>query len=297
MAILSVNNKQFPGGNALPGGSTTPGVGAGAVAQQSAPTLALPDPAHAGQYLTYVFLFWNVTGATNSGIHSEANLEIHVGTSDVTATAWYVLTGTDGPPWTGVYTYAFSESQDKFLTDIPIDHTTPAAAWTPGNQKVETKAAVAPAGVNIVAESNLHGEAFDLWLTYSGGTAVGPNLHVDTNAAIWAAIAYYKVQAPVPPYGPGILDAIEAWQGIRNKLELVADPGPDDLWRMKELLDKARLQDFASQEDALSQVINTIDKMSKMQVRGNLAAVKAQRTRLAAAQKMLEDKLNTKTGK
>ena len=291
MPVLTVQNKQFTGGTLLPGGHSTP-VPAGAVAHESAATLALPDPAHAGQYLTYVFLFWNVSGATNSGIHSTADLDIHIGTGDVIATAWYVQTSTGDGPWTGVYTYAFSESLDKFLPDIPIASVNPSAAWTAGSQKVETKAAVAPSGVDITAVSTIGTEDFDLWLTFSGGTVVGSTLHAAPNAAIWAAIAYYKKPEVSPPdFDFGIIEAVEEWQRIKDKLLLVADPGPDDLWRIKKLLEKAKTEEVLGREDELSRVVSSLDRMTAVQVRGSLAAVKAQITRLEAARKMLEETL------
>jgi hypothetical protein len=290
MPILTVQNKQFTAGNSLPGGHITP-VPNGALAHESAATLALPDPNNPGEYDTYVFLFWNISGASNSGIHSTADVDIHISTNDVAATAWYVKAG-GGNSWTGVYTYAFSESQDQFLTDIPIASVSPAAAWTPGNQKVETDAQVAPSGVDITADPNIGGEDFDLWLTFSGGTVLGPVLHADANTAIWAAIAHYKVPEDVTPgFDYGLLHLIEEWQEIRNKLLLVADPSPEDLWRIQKLLDKSRIQEALGQEDELSRVVDTLDQMTEVQVRGSLAAIRAQQVRLKAASRMLEKSL------
>lgn len=289
MPILTVQNKKFTSGDSLPGGHTAPVMG-GAIALESAAPLAIPNPSNPGEYLNFVFLFWNISGASNSGIESNANISIQIGTKDVTATAWYVQAGGPGPAWTGVYTYAFSESQDKFLTDIPIASVTPAAAWTPGNNKVETDAQVAPAGVDIYADNNIGGEPFDLWLTFSGGTVTGSKLHADTNAAIWAAIAHYGQQEGVIIPG-AFLEVMEEMQEIRNKLLLVADPGPDDLWRIQKLLDKAQLEETMGPEDQLTQVVSRVDSMTEVQMHGNLAAIKAQQVRLAAAEQILEETL------
>ena len=262
----------------------------GAIAQESAPPLAIPDPSNPGSYLNFVFLFWNISGASNAGIHSTDSVSIQIGTKDVSATAWYVQAGGGGPAWTGVYTYAFSEGQDKFLTDIPIASVTPSAAWTPGNNKVETDSQIAPSGVDIFADSSIGGEAFDLWLTFSGGTVTGNKLHADADTAIWAAIANYGQQDDgiIPGF---FVDVVEEMQEIRNKMVLVADPGPDDLWRIQKLLDKIQVEETMGHEDQLTDVVSKLDQMTEVQMHGSLAAIKAQQVRLAAAEQILEETL------
>jgi hypothetical protein len=291
MPILRVLNKKFTSGDALPGWSTTPTPG-GVIAKESAqPLLAIPDPANPGNNFTYSFLFWNITGASNAGIHSTAVVDIQISTKDVDATSWYVKVVKNGPLWTGVFTYAFSETQDKFLLDIPIASVNPSTAWTPGNNKVETEAQIAPSGVDIFADSDISGEKFDLWLTFSGGTATGVKLHADTNAAIWAAIANYKLtEGVVPPWG--IFEVWDELQEIRDRLTLVADPGPEDLWRIRKLLDRAQIEESLGLEDELTRVVSDLDRMTQVQMRGSLAAIKAQQVRLDAAMKMLEETLN-----
>jgi len=291
MPIYRVRKKKFTSGDALPGESTTPTPG-GVVAKEDAdPYLAIPDLANPGDFLTYSFLFWNITGASNAGIHSTEAVNIQIGTKDVDATSWYVKVGVSGPIWTGVFTHAFSETQDKFLLDIPIASVNPAAAWTPGNNKVETEAQIAPSGVDIFADPDISGEKFDLWLTFSGGTVTGVKLHADTNAAIWAAIANYKQTEDVlPPWG--LFEVWDELQEIRDRLSLVADPGPEDLWRIRKLLDRAQIEESLGLEDELTRVVSNLDRMTQMQMRGSLAAIKAQQVRLDAAMKMLEETLN-----
>lgn len=294
MPILTVQNKKFTSGDPLPGGHTTP-VPGGAIAQESAAPLAIPDPNNPGEYHNYAFLFWNVSGASNSGIFSTESISVHIGTKNVDVTAWYVKTGGPGPAWTGVYTHAFSETQDKFLTDIPIASVNPAAAWTPGNNKVETNAQVAPSGVDIFADTDIGGEKFDLWLTFSGGTVTGVKLHADANTAIWAAIANYAQPDDGPL--PGVFVQVwEEMQEIRDRLILVGDPGPEDLWRIQKLLDKARIEESFGMEDELTRVVSELDRMTQVQMHGSLAAIKAQQVRLAAAEQILEDMLR-KTSK
>jgi len=289
MPILTIQYKQFPGGNSLPGGSTTNAT-VNTQSNQNAPPLSQPDQNNPGKYLNYAFMFWNLTGAINSGIDSNSNVIIQIGSNSVTATAWYVQTGGSNS-WTGVYTYAFSEGQNQILTDIPIASVNPAAAWVPGQNKVETEASSYPSGVDIYADGSIGTEDFDLWLTYHGGTIVGNKLHVNPNAAIWAAIAFYKVPEEPPPFDLKVVDDFAAWQEIKNKLLLVADPGPEDLIRIRKLLEKVRKQDVYGEEDELTRVVSEIDKMNKVQVRGNLAAIKAQQVRLEAAEELLEDVL------
>ena len=288
MPVLTVQNKRFTSGDLLPGGHTTP-VPGNAFAQESAPLLAVPDPVNPGQYDNYKFLFWNVSGASNSGIHSTDTITIQIGTSNVSATAWYVKIGVGGSA-TGVWTYAFSETQDAFLTDIPIASVNPAAAWTPVSNKVETDSSVAPSGVDIFADNNIGGEEFDLWLTFSGGMITGNKLHAAPDTGIWAAIAHYaEPEGEIIP-GP-FVEVWEEMQEIRDRLILVADPGPDDIWRIQKLLDKAQVEETVGMEDELTRVVSKLDRMTQVQMRGSLAAIKAQQVRLAAAEQMLEEKL------
>ena len=293
MSILSVSNKLFPNGDPLPGGSTIPGISPYPglpISQSALAKFSLVDPADKTKYLDYAFLFWNISGAANPGIYSTANVNIQVGNNDINATAWYVKTGGNGP-WTGVNTYAFSEPQDMFLlTDVPIDHVDPPAAWTPaGGQYVKTVTAN-KTGVDIYALNTNKGEDFDLWLTFGGGTVTGSKLHANENAAIWAAIAYYKEPAPIqwPDTGkyrtkPGKIIYGDWANEVRIAERFAGLVGS-----------KAKSKVAVGPKDAASPLIDQIEKMSVQQLRSALAIIKTHYATLTAVQKFINQKLQGK---
>jgi hypothetical protein len=290
MPILTVRYRYFsPTNMDLPGGFSI-NVTPNQTASITAPPLAIPDPAHPGQYINYSFLFWNIIGA-DVGVTTNNPVNIVLASNDITATAWYVQVGGDGPTPVGVYTFTFSETDDQVWPDSAIQSVSPAAAWAGGNN---TFVATGASAVDITPKNEIAGHAgqvFDMWTLFGPGTVSGTILHVNKNTTVWA-IANYKVPANPPSYPPDWWKLVKELRDAReiiDKIVLIADPPPEDLVRLKDKLTRAAEQ--PSPVDELTNIVTSIDKMSVAQIRASLAEIQANISRLQAARRIADEAL------
>ncbi len=137
------------------------------------------------------------------------------------------------------------------------------------------------------------GQAFNMWTLFGPGTISGTVLHVNKGISIWA-IADYKVPAGPPPDSDWwkLVKNLRDAREIINKIDLVADPSPEDLVRLKDRLTRAAEQ--PSPVDELTAIVTSIDRMNLAQIRGSLAEIQANITRLQAARKIADEALKRK---
>jgi hypothetical protein len=245
-----------------------------------APDLALPDPAHPGQFIPYKALFWNVRGPGN-GLTLGANTTAHVHNEDVVATAWYYA-AVGGPGPSGVRVWTFSETQDRFLPDIPIQSVDP-----PGIYDAVNNPWWVPTGtgdVEITAKGKIAGEDFDVWMVTGAATVMGAVLKETKGQSDWAIAAYKVPEWAMPFIEP------EMWERLEDIIRKLPDGDPPtiDLRRWWESVTRRQISVERRPADELSYLIGLVDRMNEAELRDTLASVQAQMTRLMAAEKIVQ---------
>jgi len=223
MPTMIQSCKIFPSGEIVTGtpvitDSPVPGSSVTIQAQYQIQVVVSP-----GQIDTYDFIFWNVdatptppqlTGATPD---PKQMITFPAPNDDSTfdATAWYILTGPGGG--SGGVVYAFSQNQDKELSNSPIGTIIPASAQTGPNTFSTTTNVVVTAPAVIVGYGR-----FSQWLPIFEKPVNDPVLTVPANGAI-VAIAFYGI--PVPDPCQGLRDDLANWDctGALNYADCVKE--------------------------------------------------------------------------
>jgi hypothetical protein len=280
MPTLTVKYIQMPVNHNLPGGFSailTPNQ----TIPLSAPDLAVTNPAPPPAFTQYHALFWNISGAGN-GLSLGTSATAHIQNEDVVATAWYYAVG-GGPGPSGVTVFTFSESQNLFLNDNPIESVTATGYNAVANPMwVPTGAG----DVQITPKAALGSEDFSQWLISGAATVLSGNvLHEHKGLSDWAIACYQTSHHHIQPINPELLYLIEQ---IIIELPDPGDPATIDLYRWLEKLVGHKVPVVSRPVDDLSILTKQVDKMKITQLRTTLAALKAQSARILAAQKLVE---------
>jgi hypothetical protein len=235
----------------------------------------LPGPASTTLY----FAFWSVTGGTNGAYISTANTppSATAGSSDITATAWYIPeggTGTPGGP--GVLIDAFDVSignfvDDDFVTVQPDDASHTLTAQANNDGFVPTTAAEDIQAYNSLP---IEGVPFSTWNVFVGSESVtNRDLNPTVNSSA-VAFAFYQAPASSGPVKPPHLSAAE-WTWVSYGVMVdgggPTGRGPVDPWNpyLRQLAAGLAMADVASKVDA--------------KLRGDVLALAAKQVTLAAA--------------
>jgi hypothetical protein len=283
MPTLTVRYNQMSSNNNLPGGFSailTPNQTIHLVA----PDLAVSNPAPPPDFFQYHALFWNISGSGN-GLTLGISADAHIQNEDVIATAWYYAVGGVGPtPPTGVRVFAFSESQNLFLAENPIDSVV-ATDYDPANPMW------VPTGsgeVFITPKSSLSGERFSQWLISGAAVVQADNLlHENQGMTDWAIACYKAREWPLPE----ILELIER---LMHDLPDPSDPATVDLYKLLEKMLGHKVPAEFRATDELSTLTERLTNMKDAELHSTLAALKAQGTRNTAAQKLVESEIRNR---
>ncbi|MFQ5740489.1 MAG: hypothetical protein ACE5JX_15895 [Acidobacteriota bacterium] len=283
MPLYTLHTRQFPNNQTLIADSTFPLSSGASIGETAPPNFDLPDPANpSGPPAHYVFLFWSL----GSSIQSVPTYNRTVPDTPFSHTRWYVRTG--GGNGSGVphlTTYALSLGQDSVLSDTPIDSVTPSAAWA-GGQTVDT----ASSAVTVDAKNSIGGESFHGWTLFGPGSASGDDLNIPKDA-FTQAIAAYRVGEKVVG-GREIPEIRALLDGVLMKLiDLVSDPSPIDLVRLKEKLLAVEQSLAQVKDDGVTELLGNLDTMSRAELRVAAMDLKARTTRVGEAAKAVEKAL------
>jgi hypothetical protein len=287
MPTLTVRYNQMSSNNNLPGGFSailTPNQTIHLVA----PDLAVSNPAPPPDFFQYHALFWNISGPEN-GLTLGISADAHIQNEDVIATAWYYAIGGDGPNFpAGVLVFAFSESQNLFLAENPIDSVV-AAGYNPANPMW------VPTGsgeVFITPKSSLSGERFSQWLISGAAVVQADNiLHENQGMSDWSIACYETPGWRYPGFYPEILDLIER---VIIHLPDPGDPATIDLYKLLERMLGHKVPVEFRATDELSTLTERLTNMKDAELHSTLAALKAQGTRNIAAQKLVETEIRNR---
>lgn len=165
------------------------------------------------------FLFWSVRGAADgSYTRTEGRLEVPVGDTDVTVTAWYRLPSAGGGGGGGdpfVEVDAFSVALDDFVDETPIAHADPASALGAGEDDNLLLTASGPVSADVL--NRLSGDAsirFERWVALAPGRGEDQRLQEEEKADGFAICSYRRPAVenlePVllPPEGGLVLGLI-----------------------------------------------------------------------------------------
>lgn len=283
---LTVRSRSFPSGQDLIASSMLTLQQGSSLTLTAPGTIVVPDPGNPGTNLTYAFLFWNVTGA----LHSTTTVNVaNVGSTDFTASSWYLLTGGgSGPPTVG--TSAFSITQDLVLATTPIQAVVPSSAWAGGNA---TSVSTGAAAVTITAKGAISGENLQQWVVFGAGVAGGADLSVPKGGSA-IALASYKLPSG-GGFKPGFdFEMIEVLEGIRGRVkDWVFDPAPIDLLRLSGKFSQVKAPAEGSLPvDDLSALTANFAEMDEDALRSAHAELKTRLHRLEAAEKMIDKALD-----
>lgn len=253
--------------------------------------LSEPDPSIPGQFINYKFLFWNIL----SEIHTSDSTTISdVGTTNFSATAWYIRTG-GGSGRPRVRTSAFSVGLNEFLTDTPIASAVPASEWPSSTSKIVY---TDNADVEIDAVNSFGTEDYDHWLVLFGNASVsGDDLSADQNESPFT-IVFYKVPTTGigPMIDPEIIEVYDIFDRYRKYIgDFVSDPAPIDLARiMGNMGNKTKV---FSQEDELSLITKDIQNMDRNELSKAKDGLESKVNRLRTAIKMVDTTMKSKNRK
>jgi len=253
----------------------------------SAPDLAATNPAPPPNFTQYHALFWNISGSGN-GLTLGTSANAHVQNEDVVATAWYYAMSSNGITPSGVLVFAFSESQNLFLTDNPIDSVVATGYNAANPMWVPTGAGE----VRITPKSSLGGERFSQWLISGPATVEANNvLHENQGLTDWA-IACYETQGwRYPGFYPELLDLIER---LIIDLPDPGDPATIDLYKLLEKMLGHKVPAEFRSIDELSNLTERLTNMKATELHTTQAALKAQAARINAAQKLVETEIRNR---
>ena len=233
------------------------------------------------QNTNYEAQFWNISG-TGNGITMGPSATVHIGTQDVSATAWYVHPGGNGK--SAVTVWAFSETQDAFLQVSPIDSVLVGGVAQPAPfaQTYYTDLA----GVVITAKSQLDGEPFHRWVVNGAAAVNGLVLTEAQGQSDWLSLACYALGNQPPFRIPREFEALV--QAIMRLRDWGDPPGREVAnWLIK--------YGFVGPEeeraDYLTELTARLDTLDEATLRRSLAQVKAAKVRLAAAEDALKGAL------
>ncbi len=251
--------------------------------------LSEPDPVNPGEFINYRFLFWNIL----SEIHTSDSASVsNVGTTDFTATAWYIRTG-GGSGRSRVRTSAFSIGLNEFLTSTPIASAVPATEWPSSTSKIVY---TDNSNVEIDAVNAFGTESYDHWQVLFGIASVsGDDLSADQDASPFTVVFYKEASLGVGPIiNPEIIEIYDIFDRYRKYVgDFVSDPAPIDLARvMGNMGDKVKV---LSQEDELSQLTKNIQAMDKNELSKTKDGLEAKVNRLRTAIKMVDTSIKGKT--
>jgi hypothetical protein len=204
------------------------------------------------------FAFWSVTGGANGPYFSTANTapSAIAGSTDITATAWYIDGGSGPPGPPGVWIDAFDVSigdfvDDDFVAVQPDDagHTLTAQANNDGF--------VPTASTEDIQAYNslpIEGVPFSAWNVFVGTESVTNrdlNTTVNSNAI---AFAFYQATSSPGPVKPPQVAAEWTWvsYGVMVDGGGPTGRGPVDPWNpfLRQLAAGLAMADVASKVDA-----------------------------------------------
>jgi hypothetical protein len=258
------------------------------------------------------FVFWS--WGTNSTTDLNATLPTVPAGANATFTSWYRPWPGGGGPGeyeVGMETWAFSETAGGFITEVPIQAVSPASAWVGGPN--DAMPVTKDGAIDITAKGSIGSEEFKRWVVAPLDTSPSyetSSLTVHGAKGLDAlCIAFYGPKSgggsgPFRPIDPG------RWDPERpgRPWDWVADPVPFDLIRLRRLEEEflrrrqALEQEFqrsgqriateiSSAGDELSEVLSKAASMAGHEVQSWLGDIRARLSRLAEAEKLLEERM------
>lgn len=150
------------------------------------------------------FLFWSVRHAADGNYtRTGGRLEVPVGDTDVTVTAWYRLPSTGGGGGGGdpfVEVDAFSVTLDDFVDETPIARADPPGAQGTGEDDNLLLTVSGPVSADVL--NRLSGDAssqFEQWVALVPGRGEDQRLHEEKDADGFAVCSYRRPVVEIEP--------------------------------------------------------------------------------------------------
>ena len=230
----------------------------------------------------WVFATWKGSFDTNSPLGFMSS------SGAVDVIYWYYKKGGEpGPTFASAAALFLGgpNASAGFSTANPIESVTPASAWDGTSKSVPTSDNPA----TLRAHSVLNGDDFEIWLpvwgtaTFSNNDATTPEDHSAWSAAVYKPPKKTDFGRFEPPELHNEFEFLEPWRWVY-------DPAPWGPEFRREAMERrfARSQESETPPaDDLSEILKNVESMSEDDFRMALNSIKARRTRLDAAERML----------